>query len=149
MYVDYTQDQKIYSQYIASDAYDVCKEVKGIFDMLASRFALAYEQCFDIKVILCELLQNAILHGNECDINKKIHLEIWYKEKRKVLEIRVKDQGCGFNTQNQFNLSIPDCHNHDILQMDESGRGLLIVKELCDNLEFNNKGNTITVTKKL
>lgn len=149
MYVDYSQDQKIYSQNIETDAYEVCKEVKNIIDMLQIKYSLDTDQCFDIKVILCELLQNAIEHGNDCDLSKKIHLDIWFKEQSRVLSITVKDQGCGFNPPKQMNVALSALSKCDPMAMDESGRGLFIVNELCDCMEFNTAGNAITVTKRL
>lgn len=145
--VDYSQEEKIYGEDINTDAYEVCQKVKNILDILMMKYSLDSDQCFDIKVILCELLQNAIKHGNDCDLSKKIHLDLWLKEESKVLGITVKDQGCGFNPQTRKVKSYtPDC---DPVNMDESGRGLFIVNELCDRMEFNSVGNAITVLKKL
>lgn len=143
------QDQKIYSELIESDAYEVCREVTTILNTLKRSYGLNTDQCFDIKVILCELLQNAIKHGNDCDIRKKIRVDVWLQENSKVLGITVKDQGCGFDPLNTMNLKfsrIPGC---DPMSMDESGRGLFIVKNLCDFMEFSERGNSITVKKRL
>lgn len=149
MFVDYAECQEIYSQEIDSDAFGVCNEVSGILDTLKRRYSLAQEQCFDIKVILCELLQNAIKHGNNSDASKKIHLDVWYKENNSVLGISVKDQGNGFPPSRRSYLDKSSRYIADAMLMDESGRGLCIVKELCDDIEFNAMGNIITVTKKL
>lgn len=147
MNVDYSQGEKIYGEDISTNAYEVCKEVKNILDILKLKYSLDPEQCFDIKVILCELLQNAIKHGNDFDLNKRIHLDLWIKEDTKVLGITVKDQGCGFSPplKKELYYSI-DC---DPVNMDESGRGLYIVNELCDRMEFNAAGNAVTVLKRL
>ncbi|NLL66493.1 MAG: ATP-binding protein [Clostridiaceae bacterium] len=149
MQMDYNQDTKIYSEDIPTDAYVVCNEVRNILDMLQRRYLLDAEQCFDIKVILCELLQNSIKHGNVSDVSKKIRVEIWLKEASRVLGITIKDQGRGFQPvkTRDFSLAKPlDCNP---VNMDESGRGLLIVNELCDCMEFNTMGNAITVLKRI
>ncbi len=146
MKVDYVQEEKIYGMDINTDAYEVCREVKNILDMLSLKYLLDSDQCFDIKVILCELLQNAIKHGNGCDANKKIHLDLSFKEGNKILSITVKDQGCGFNLNNAGVAYKLDCNPIDL---GESGRGLCIVNELCDGMEFNSAGNAVTVLKKL
>ena len=144
MVVDYSQDQNIYSQDITTDAYGACRELKDILNTLSNRFSLGNELCFDIRIILSELIQNAIMHGNEFDTNKKIHLDIWFKEQSNTLGIRVVDQGHGFDlplkTDNLFNAEP---------MLSESGRGLTIVKALSDDIRFNNPGNTITVLKKI
>lgn len=149
MHTDLSQYTKIYSKDIATDAHLVCNEVKKILDLLKVKFSLDSEKCFDIKVILCELMQNAIKHGNECDKSKAISVEIWFKDENRVLGITVKDQGCGFEVPKAKQLSMKkvlDCHP---LNMDESGRGLLIVNELCDCMKFNSVGNAIIVMKRI
>lgn len=149
MQMDYNQDIKIYSNDIATDAYIVCNEVRNILDMLKVRYSLNNEQCFDIKVILFELMQNSIKHGNVCDISKKIRVEIWLKEDSRVLGITIKDQGCGFEPVKTKHFSLDVTLGCNPVNMDESGRGLLIVNELCDCMEFNTRGNAITVMKRI
>ncbi|NLE23798.1 MAG: ATP-binding protein [Clostridiaceae bacterium] len=149
MHVDISHDTKIYSKDIATDAYLVCNEVRSILDMLQLRFLLDSEKCFDIKVILCELLQNSIKHGNVCDESKKIRLEIWYKSDNNVLGITVKDQGSGIKPIKIKHLTLDDVMDCDPANMNESGRGLFIVNELCDRMEFNSTGNAITVMKRI
>ncbi len=149
MHVDISHDTKIYSKDIATDAYLVCNEVRNILDMLKMRFLLDSEKCFDIKVILCELLQNSIKHGNVCDESKKIRVEIWLKEDSNVLGITVKDQGCGIKPIKIKHLTLDDFIDCNLANMNESGRGLFIVNELCDRMEFNSTGNAITVMKRI
>lgn len=149
MHVDYSHDKKIYSKDIATDAYLVCNEVRSILDMLQVRFLLDSEKCFDIKVILCELLQNSIKHGNVCDKSKKIRVEIWLKEDSNILGIVVKDQGPGFRPIKTKHLPLDNLLDCNPVNMNESGRGLYIVNELCDRMEFNSVGNAITVMKRL
>lgn len=140
---------EIYSGVIKNDAYEVCQEVKRILERLRMAYDIDMDQCFDVKVILCELLQNAIKHGNECDKGKEICLEVWLKESRNKLEITIRDQGCGFDPITTMNWEYAKISGLDPNNMDESGRGLFIVQNLCDCMEFNSSGNTITVTKKL
>lgn len=149
MHTDYSQYTKIYSKEIETDAYIACNEVKNILDLLQVRFSLDSDTCFDIKVILCELMQNSIKHGNECDKSKIIGVEICLNENSRVLRITVKDQGCGFEASKTKELSLNKEIDCNPLNMDESGRGLFIVNELCDCMEFNSVGNAITVMKRI
>lgn len=141
-------DKKIYSEIISSDAYEVLREVKTILDRLEMALGIDTDQCFDIKVILSELLQNAIKHGNQCDISKKIRVDVWLND-NKTLGITVKDQGCGFDSNKAVNTAKTCISPYDPMNLDESGRGLFIVQNLCDFIEFNSAGNTVTVRKKL
>lgn len=139
--------KKIYSEIIDSDAYQVCKEVRTILDRLQMTSCVDTEQCFDIKVILNELLQNAIKHGNEYSTGKKIRVDVWLQGK--VLGITVKDQGRGFNPVEILDAKSTRKTVDDPMNMDESGRGLLIVQNLCDGIVFNRLGNAVTVHKRL
>jgi len=146
---DNCQAKRIYHDLINSDACEVCREVKNILDRIQLISNLDAEQIFDIRVILCELLQNAIEHGNECDLAKKIYVDVWFQENNDLLGITVKDQGCGFNTLKAMNFSFTSASGFDPANINESGRGLFIVQNLCDFMEFNTMGNAITVKKKL
>jgi len=142
-------EKKIYSELISSDAYEVCKEVRTILDRLKMTSGIDTEQSFDIKVILSELLQNAIKHGNSMDHNKKILVDVWLQDNSKVLGICVTDQGNGFDVSKAINCNKKNMFDCDPLFTDESGRGLFIVQNLCDDVKFNQTGNAITVTKRL
>ena len=61
---------KIYSEMISSDAFEVCRQVKVILGRLERVPGIDADQQFDIRVILSELLQNAIRHGYANDSNK-------------------------------------------------------------------------------
>jgi len=137
---------KIYSEMISSDAYEVCRQVKVILGRLEKISGIDAEQQFDIRVILSELLQNAIRHGNANDSNKKVRIDVWLHDDR-VLSIRVTDQGQGFDVKRTIECRGKACG--DALAMDESGRGLLIVQSLCDDIQFNPVGNAITVRMRL
>lgn len=143
------QHKKIYSELISSDSYEVCREVKIILDRLQMTSGIDIDQQFDIKVILSELLQNAIKHGNSMDTNKKILVDVWLQDNSRVLGISVADQGRGFDVDRTIRRKSDAIYSPDPLTMDESGRGLFIVQNLCDDIKFNRMGNAITVKKRL
>ncbi|HOQ75046.1 MAG TPA: ATP-binding protein [Thermoclostridium sp.] len=138
---------QIYSEMISSDAYEVCRQVKVILNRLERISEIDDDQQFDIRVILSELLQNAIRHGNANDSNKKVFVDVWLHDDSRVLSIRVTDQGQGFDVKRTIECRGKGCS--DELAMDESGRGLLIVRNLCDDIQFNPVGNAITVRTRL
>lgn len=145
MSVNQKESIKIYSELINSDALEVCREVKTILSRLVTISGIDADQQFDIRVILSELLQNAIRHGNAMDSRKKVRVDVWLQDNR-VLLISVADQGQGFDVQHIIGRRTKSIGG-DSLSMDESGRGLLIVQNLCDDIQFSPKGNTITVKK--
>jgi hypothetical protein len=63
-----------------------------------------------------------------------------YRPHENALAIRIKDSGKGFK---QGHMSTPESIEKSY------GRGILLVKELCDSVEYTNKGNTVDVIFKI
>ena len=94
-----------------------------------SRFGLEKERFINLHIACSEAIINAIVHGNKENENKKVHVDILYDEK--VMTVRIKDEGTGFNIHN-----VPDpTSNENILK--ESGRGLYIIRSLVDEFICN------------
>jgi len=87
-------------------------------------------------VALAEALSNAILRGNREDPSKQVWvLAELYPE---VVRIAVRDEGDGFDPDGEpIGPEPPEA---------ESGRGLFIIRNLADRVEFNERGNTIWMT---
>ena len=96
------------------------------------------KQCFEIKLIIIEAINNAFIHGNKKDENKSICIKWQFEED--ILEVIVTD--CGDGVENLANYN---SENDDILA--ESGRGLQIINYYSDSVEF--KGNSIIMKKYL
>ncbi|HEY8420848.1 MAG TPA: ATP-binding protein [Thermoclostridium sp.] len=143
--------RKIYRGFILNDANAVCETVRGIVSYLENSVGINSDQSFDVKIILNELLQNAIEHGNLLNCQKKVYMDVCIREED-ILSITIKDQGQGFDVNKIFNVENNQMHHgitDDITELPECGRGLLIVRSLCDDISFNHKGNCINVKKKL
>lgn len=83
----------------------------------------------DLLVSTTEAVNNAIIHGNRRDPRKNVYITCEIQSDRLTLKIR--DEGAGFNPD-----SIPDpLHPENLTKA--SGRGLLVIRTLMDNLEFN------------
>ena len=50
---------------------------------------------------ISEVIKNAVKHGNDCDINKKVH--IWYSFSPSHAHIIVEDEGEGFKDLEKWN----------------------------------------------
>ncbi len=93
-----------------------------------------------MKVVLTELLANAIYHGNRKDYSKKITLgHVCTKDYTRV---SVMDEGEGFDMN-----ELPDPTLPENLEKD-CGRGVFIVRNYADRIETNEKGNRITICKR-
>lgn len=91
---------------------------------------------FEIRLILNELVINGVMHGNEMDDTKKVHLNVDIEDG--FMKIYVKDEGRGFeHCTDSYDIS--DLHSH--------GRGLLLVDGLCDEMVI--KDNEVSVKKSI
>jgi len=104
------------------------KEIFKKFDIDEKLFA---------KILLClnEAVRNAIEHGNRFDKEKYIFIQSYVLGE--FIYFKVKDQGNGFN----YHL-IPDPTLSENIK-NESGRGIHIIRNICETANFRKNGNVI------
>jgi len=97
----------------------------------------------DIAISVSELVNNAILHGNESSLDKAVTVTISRNVDR--IEVSVADQGSGFDPSEVKN----PIDNGNLLK--EVGRGIFIVRSLMDEVAINatDRGTTVTVAKNI
>ena len=107
-----------------------------------NRMGFTQDQRDDIAIALSEAVNNAIEHGNEGDPAKMVTIEL--EELGTGVRIRVIDQGDGFNPEQVADPTDPD----NLLA--ESGRGLLIIRHLMDEVNVipSKKGTKVEMFKK-
>lgn len=88
-----------------------------------------------ILVVLTETFNNALEHGNKLNPDKQI--TITFKIKSDKLIFTVKDEGLGFD---YFNIADPT-EPHNISK--SKGRGIFLMKQLSDNIYFEDNGSTV------
>ncbi len=105
-------------------------EKNGIVDAENSNLFIALDEAF----------VNAVKHGNKFDADKivRISVEVSPTEARFTIE----DEGEGFNVS-----EIPDPTNPENL-FKSSGRGVLIIHNIMDEVSYNERGNRLTMVKK-
>ena len=94
---------------------------------------------FAIEMALVESLINAMRHGNRLDEKKKVVVECKASPDR--FWMRVEDEGAGFRPE-----GVPDCTADENLQRC-SGRGLALIKAYMSRVEYNDRGNCVTMEK--
>ena len=102
-------------------------------------FGYPDESIRKMKIALTELLANAIYHGNNKDHGRKV--TIGHLVDKNAVKVSVMDEGAGFSIA-----AIPDPTLPENLEKD-CGRGLFIVRSYIDKLEFNDRGNRVTIWK--
>jgi serine/threonine-protein kinase RsbW len=95
----------------------------------------------NVVTSVIEAVANAITHGNNTDIHKKIEIIIYVHEKS--LRIEVQDEGQGFSVE-----SLPDPLAPENL-LKPCGRGIFLIRSFMDSVEFGFQSNgTRLVMKK-
>ncbi|MGI6778499.1 MAG: ATP-binding protein [Acetivibrionales bacterium] len=140
---------KVYESSIPGKIQYVGPEVDNVINSLQESWG-QIEECnlFELRVILNELILNAVKHGSKEDFNKLVRIAVNISDGDHV-SISIEDDGEGCDYKYLLNASAASCSDGDIFSLKETGRGLLIVKNLCDSLEFNKKGNIIKIEKRL
>jgi serine/threonine-protein kinase RsbW len=95
----------------------------------------------DIELALTEALANAVVHGANNDASKTIECDVACDEKRGILII-VRDPGPGFDPAQIVN----PCHGENIYE--GHGRGIYLINQLMDDVQFHKNGTEIHMLKK-
>ncbi len=91
----------------------------------------------NVLIAVTEAVNNAINHGNKCDSHKKVKVVVGNTDADIVFE--VADEGSGFDFEN-----LPDPTAPENIEM-EHGRGIFLMKNLADSVEFDNGGKSVTI----
>lgn len=101
------------------------------------KFAYCESARFAIKLALEEAIVNAIKHGNQFDVRKKVYVEAEVTSVQ--VRIVVEDEGPGFNR-----CSVPDPRCDENLEKC-SGRGILLIEAYMTQVQWSNKGRRLTM----
>jgi YesN/AraC family two-component response regulator len=144
------------------------KVINYIFSHLRARWLVGSEDLHDVKVCLYEALYNALEHGSleiseeekvsilengqqaykefllqrlqdERYRDKKIHVGLWISPQD--MRVAIRDEGPGFDATKRLN----NMNTEELFK--SSGRGLLLINSLMDEVSFNPSGNEITMRK--
>ncbi|MBZ5615542.1 MAG: ATP-binding protein [Acidobacteriia bacterium] len=94
-----------------------------------------------IELALTEALANAVVHGAKSDPSKVIECDVACDEQRGML-IVVRDPGPGFDPAEIAN----PCHGENIYS--NHGRGIYLINQLMDDVQFHKNGTEIHMRKK-
>lgn len=89
----------------------------------------------DILVSITEAVNNAIIHGNNKDKNKFVNIQ--FEKSDSKLIFLITDEGSGFDPREVKDPTSPE------KIADCGGRGVFIMKQLCDKLAYHNNGSTV------
>ena len=117
--------------------------MNGVLHYLIDRVAklgVINPETSNLFIALDEAFVNAVKHGNRNDPGKLVRItaELSAREARFTIE----DEGEGFNVQ-----EIPDPRDPENL-FKTSGRGVLLIYNIMDEVAYNARGNRLTMVKR-
>ncbi|HZE26246.1 MAG TPA: ATP-binding protein [Terriglobales bacterium] len=125
---------------LAADKNAIDPVVKGIMDVVRSMQCAAGKEDA-IELALSEALANAVVHGAKGDPKKIVECDVACDETHRML-IVVRDPGPGFDPA-----SIPNPVAGQNIYSNH-GRGIFLINELMDEVQFKNNGKEIHMLKK-
>jgi len=121
-----------------SSSADNMRLVERLVEDVCEVFNVNEDNYGNILIAVTEAVNNAIYHGNQGNPNKKIHIA--FETGDNNIKFSVEDEGNGFDYKN-----LPD--PTDPANIDKpNGRGVFLMKNLADKVEFNNNGQQVTLT---
>lgn len=115
--------------------FEESEKIPDFVDQIRDDCSLKDEHSETFKLILSEAVTNAIVHGN--NENSKKTVDIVVNVTDKVISADVKDEGEGFDP----------AAKKDPLQeenlLDTSGRGVFLIYQFADHVEFKEGGTRI------
>jgi serine/threonine-protein kinase RsbW len=115
--------------------------LENLIEDIADKFKISDDTFANMMTCLNEAANNAIIHGNKLDPDKKVIVNADVNSKRAVWTIT--DEGEGFDYNH-----LPDPTAEENLEK-LTGRGVFILKHLADQCIFNSRGNEVELHFKL
>jgi anti-sigma regulatory factor (Ser/Thr protein kinase) len=117
--------------------------------------SLAAERRDEIAMAFHELLVNAIEHGGQCDPEKRLRLT--YIRTSRAILYHIADPGAGFSIEELPHAAVsnpPGEPYQHVLEREQrgirpGGFGILLARNLVDELIYNQKGNEVLLVKYL
>lgn len=91
----------------------------------------------NVLIAVTEAVNNAIIHGNCFAYDKKVKVNVL--ETQNQICFTISDEGLGFDFHN-----LPDPTAPENIEK-ENGRGIFLIKNLSDEMSFDEPGNVIHI----
>lgn len=119
------------------------RHLDGVLEYLNERMlrlGIVDAQDSEVLIALDEAIVNAIKHGNKCDPRKAVHIVAEFSAEGVLFSIA--DEGIGFELE-----KVPD-PTEPCRLLEPSGRGLLLINHIMDEVRFNQCGNRLEMFKR-
>ncbi len=131
------QDYKIIESLKLASDFQSIATIEKLIDKVCSSIGVNEESYGNVLIAVTEAVNNAIQHGNK--ENTALKIDVSVLDSTKNICFSVKDEGPGFDFNN-----LPDPTSPDNL-LKENGRGIFLMKNLADKVEFTDEGNKVSL----
>jgi serine/threonine-protein kinase RsbW len=111
--------------------------VESLIDRVCGSLGVHEDAYGNILIAVTEAVNNAVIHGNQFSLQKDIDVEVLDVDDR--LCFSIKDKGNGFDFEN-----LPDPTAPENIEK-ENGRGIFLIKNLADDLIFDEGGRVVNI----
>jgi serine/threonine-protein kinase RsbW len=102
--------------------------IESFIDNAKEDFAINDDMYGNIMISVTECISNAIIHGNQSDAQKMVHLEL--QTTPGLLLCVIEDEGAGFDFSSLADPTAPE----NIEKI--GGRGIFLMRNLSDEVKF-------------
>lgn len=111
--------------------------VELFIDEMCLKLSVSDDLYGNVLIAVSEAVNNAIQHGNQFSKTLKVALNVCDSEQ--VFNFSISDMGNGFDISNLPDPTSPE----NVLK--ENGRGVFLMKNLADEVEFLNNGSLVNL----
>lgn len=105
------------------------KRIEPYFFELKDELKIKDELFYNMLIAVTEAVNNAIIHGNKCNPQKIVNIQI--EVVNREITVMISDEGNGFDPN-----SVADPREPENL-LKANGRGVFLIKELTENYHFD------------
>jgi serine/threonine-protein kinase RsbW len=116
--------------------YEEAESIPEFVEGLQKETDLDEDSSGKLMLLLSEAVTNAIVHGNNEDPSKKVEVEINIKPDSIITT--VEDEGEGYDPDQESDNPL---NEENLLK--EGGRGIFLIEEISDEIEYFNDGRGI------
>lgn len=111
--------------------------VETLIDKACQQVSVDEDNYGNVLIAVTEAVNNAIIHGNKLDSSKFV--DIGFFDDTEAFGFEIVDKGIGFDF-----VHLPDPTAPENIEK-ENGRGIFLMRNLADEVLFNDSGNSVSV----
>lgn len=129
---------RLYKELRIASRMENLNQVERFVEEICDAYYITNSYFGNILLAIEEAVKNAIIHGNKLNPAKEVLLT--FSSQASSLCFTVADQGDGFNTT-----QLPDPLAADDSAIENTGKGIFLIRSLADQMEFNPAGNQVEI----